>query len=641
MSIHLDFETFSECDLPSEGLENYTAHPSTEILCMAWAVDDGPISIWKPGQEFPWQIKEALAKGDKIYAWNVQFEHAIWNRFFGELSIDNFACTMSMALTMGFPGSLEKAAAALKLDVEKDMKGKSVMMQLSKPKPKGGRYTRENAPTKFYMLHSYCMKDVEVERVAKKKLKELTPFERRVWLLDHKINTRGVLIDLESVKKAQKLIEGSKDGLDAEMRQVSNLEIESCSAVSQIVTFLDKRGFTVDSVDAEGVRKLLSLCLPDDVRRVLELRQEGSKSSTAKLAAMIERAGKDGRVRFIHQYYGAGTGRWSGRGLQTQNLPRPKLSDAEIEKAFELFHSCPESIEVLIGPPTQVVSDCIRGFIVPSPGSRFLDVDWANIEGRVLAWLAGEEWKVKAFEEFDKGIGPDLYLLSYSKTFYTPIDKVTKDQRQIGKVTELSMGYQGGKNAFQKMAKNYGVKVTDQRAEEIKNGWRKAHPKVVEFWWSMETIAIQAVTFPGHTAKSGKIAFRCEGDFLMCRLPSGRIMYYPFPEIEYDSKWGKKQLTYMGEDSYTRKWCKQKAYGGLLTENIVQGIARDILAESLLKLEEKDYPVVMHIHDQNVVEIKNGKGSLEEMEETMCSLPEWATGLPLAVDGSINKRFKK
>ena len=656
MSIHIDYETKSRVDLPSEGLDRYASDPSTDILCMSVAVDDGPIINWVPSRNepLPFQLLNAIKEGDDIYAWNAGFEFAIWNKIgvpkynFPPLPIERFHCTMAMALTMGYPGSLEKAAIALKLSVEKDMSGKRVMMQLSKPKSDGTFWTPETAPAKFSLLYSYCMKDVEVERAAKKLLLPLSPEERKVWLIDHKINNRGVAIDTASVIAASKVIESEKTRLDGEMRLVSEGKIASCSAVSQIANFIG-----VQSVDKSSIQELLASNLNETARKVLELRQEAGRSSTAKLTSMIERASSDNRVRNTIQYYGAGTGRWSGRGIQTQNLPRPTIKQEYIDLAFELFkyEDAPERILTLIGSPTSVVSDCIRGFIHAHGNKTLRVADWANIEGRVLAWLAGETWKVKAFEDFDtitgyddKGepirLGPDIYLLSYSTSFFIPIAQVTKDQRQIGKVTELSMGYQGGVGAFQSMAENYGVKVSDARADEIKTAWRKAHKKIQALWYEVERIAVMALDFPGNTfSVNDKIKFHFDGKYLMCRLPSGRILYYPNAKRTYDNKFLKPTITYEGEDSYTKKWTTLKTYGGSLVENITQAVARDILAEAMIRMEERGYPIVTTVHDEIICEMEHG--SHEEMEKIMCELPSWANGLPLAAEGFSSKRYKK
>lgn len=701
--LHIDFETRSAVDLRSAGLYRYFEDPTTDILCMAYAFGDEEPHIWTAEgvRGLVPEVTSHIANGGEIIAWNVAFERQGFEQIMGPRygfpvpKLEQYRCTMAESYAMALPGSLDQAAPAIGLDIKKDNAGYRLMMKMCKPRlPRKGEATdkilwHETEEDK-QRLYEYCKQDVRVEQAIAKRVLRLTDKELKIFQLDMQINDRGVHIDKPLCEQAKRIVLRDTQRLDDEMRLVTKGAVASGSAVAQLCDYLQDAGVPTASVAKDVITDLLILDIPNDCRRALEIRKEVAKTSTAKIDSMLSRVQSDGRMRGNLQYHGAGTGRAAARGTQLQNLPRPEIikgDDESFSNNYELAISTIMSgsnvlVDMLYGKPLTVVADCIRGMITAAPGNDLLASDFSNIEGRVVAWLAGQEDKLGAFRAFDEGTGPDLYLVAAGGIFGVET-KDAKPYRQIGKVTELSMGYAGGAQAFAKMSKNYGMQIGDhyanvwgaindkfkeeaikawpQRgvrtgmeqkawlaAEVIKLAWREKNHKIQQCWRDMEAAAIHAVSNPGETAEAGRCRYKRAGSFLWCLLPSGRALCYPFArmkqkrmpwsEDDTDLRWC---VVYKSTDQFTRQWTEKIGYSGIFIENATQAVARDIMMEAMLRVEQKGYNVTLTVHDEILAEVPKGFGSLEEFQSIMTELPSWATGLPVSASGWRGERYRK
>lgn len=660
--LSIDFETFSACELKDRGLANYAADPSTGVHCMAFAFDDEPVCHRAIDEKFPYRLFEHVIDGGLVYAHNAPFELAIWNSIcvpkygWPVLKPEQCRCTMAMAYAMSLPGALENVAPALGLSQRKDSAGKRIMLQLAKPKADGTFWRYEDAPDKFEALYAYCRQDVEVERAVHGRLMDLSPQEQELWTLDYRINQRGVRADISAIESAITLVQTERQRLDKTMLRTTGGVVGSCSEVQLLVKWIRSQGVELPGVAKSAVLDALSGELPANVRKALELRKEAAKSSTAKLIAMKERASVDGRIRGLHQFHGANTGRWAGRGIQVQNLPRPRphIKPEDVEDI--LSHLDDRAyVDTLYGPTMDAMADCVRGVLVPAPSKQFIACDFSAIEARVLAWLAGEEKVLDTFRRKE-----DIYKVAAGGIYQVKPEAVAKDQRQIGKVAILALGYGGGVGAFQSMARNYGVKVRDEEAEAIKQAWRKANSHIVQYWWELENAAIKAlVTGEGEAVGEGGVSvrFRKRGSFLWCKLPSGRVLCYPYPELRtVTTPWGdeKEALTYMTvvsdpksktlpDPASSGTWKRVSTYGGSLAENVTQAVARDLLADAMTRIEAEGFQVCAHVHDEVVCEADEAcdDRTLERIESMMSTPPAWAAGLPLAAEGWRGTRYRK
>lgn len=667
--LHLDFETRSCTDLRKAGLDNYCADPTTEPWCLAYAIDDGEPAIWT--RDETWDFDSAFAPefydawdGDGlIVAHNAGFELDIWNRImvprFGwpVMDIGRVHCTMAMAYAMALPGDLDRAAPALGLTIRKDELGHRIMRLLAAPAgTRNGYPVWYEDPEKIAKLYEYCRQDVRVEQALHKRLMHLSDQEQALWRLDYKINRRGVMVDRQVVERSVAIAKSERTRFNDEIKRVTKGCIYSANQNAAMADWVRRRGVDIEGVAKDDVADALALPdLPDDVREALTLRRAAGKSSTAKLTPMLDAGSADGRLRGMFQFHGAATGRWAGRKVQLQNLPRPTMKWARVFEMVDVLRKLPPDqallhLDIFYANPLDCISQSLRSMLMAAPGHTLFVADYSNIEGRGIAWQAGEEWKLDAFRAYDNKTGPDIYLLTASGILKVPVETLNKEspERQShGKVPELACGYGGGVGAFQQMAKTYLVKIENALAESIKNGWREKHPRIVQYWYDLEQAAKSAILNPGQPFAAGaegrQSEYLVEGSFLWCMLPSGRPLCYPYPCIKPKmTPWGemRDQVHYWHLNGITNKWEETHTYGGKLSENTTQAICRDVLAEAMLRVDD-EFPIVMHVHDEIVSEMPRGSNRVPEFERLVAQPPAWADGFPIAVEGWQGERYRK
>ena len=652
--LFIDLETFSSVDISSAGAFKYTEAPDFEILLVAYAWGDGPVQVldlttWEPfvmGRRnsradavgSAWmEIVEALLDSSVVkVAHNCAFERAALARYVGrDLPPEEWEDTMVLAAYNGLPLSLDGAGAALGLRSQKLKDGAALIRyfcQPCKPTKTNGQRTRNlpaQAPEKWARFVEYCRRDVEVAQAIYARLgsSPVTPFERRIFALDARINERGVLVDFDLARAAVAVDEAFTAELRAEMQKLTGLS--NPNSVAQLKGWLEACGHSTDSLDKAAVSDLLAEASDPVVARVLRLRQMLGKTSTTKYGTMLAAAGADGRMRGLTQYYGAArTGRWAGRLVQLQNLPQNHL-DA-IDSVRELVRSRDlETLELLFDDVPDILSQLIRTALVAKPGHTFLVADFAAIEARVIAWMAGEQWRQDVFAS-----GGDIYCSSASQMFGVPVEKhgVNGHLRQKGKVAELACGYGGGVNALVAFGADK-MGLSEAEMTEIVAQWRAASPSIPKFWRDTEKAAKLALENPGFRyAIPCGVIFRKDADALRCILPSGRRLSYWGARLENGS------IVYMSQD--TVGWVKKDTWGGKLVENIVQAVARDCLAVAMDRLAAAGFAICFHVHDEVVAEAPEGS-RWEDMAEIMGHPIDWAPGLLLRADGYGTKFYRK
>lgn len=652
----LDYETYSEVNLKKVGAYEYSVHPSTEILCVAWKV--GTRETLKTAKtelctsQNIRRVRELFYQDiDYFVAHNALFEQLITTNvlFRGVAKIVNhpehWICTASLAAALSLPRSLEEAAKAFGLQHQKDMEGNRLIQKWCKPRKvsKNNQSTRHDDVEEFKKIIKYCMKDVDTTAELFLKCPPLTETERKVWELDQKINMRGFLVDRPLVTKVMTMIGAETRSIDKKTEALTCGVLSSAKQRDGVLTWLRDAGLEISDLRAGTVSRLLaSEEVTGDVRSLLAYRAAISKTSTAKYQAFEERSRSDGRVRDILLYHAASTGRWGGRGVQPQNFPRGNIAD--IHQACEVLNEGEiEWVRTLYGDPLDAFSSCLRGMII-APPQAVLDVaDYSAIETRVLFWVARHETGIRAFRE-----GRDLYKELAARIFRLPVSEIDDKgvERFVGKTATLGCGYQMGWKKFQKTCEGFGHSVSDIVAQNAVTTYRTTHHPVTVAWDNVGRAAIAATTNPGQRYAVNRTSWWVENRFLWCQLPSGRRLPYFEPRVQMEATaWGdyRPTLTHYGVNSLSKKWERTKTYGGKLVENVVQAISRDIMAEAMLRIDVTgEWNIVLSVHDELIAERpRTLKGSVEDFENLMKTPPEWGKDIPIDVKGWSATRYRK
>ena len=640
--ISIDIETFSDIDLVKCGVYKYADSPAFEILLFAYSIDGGEIYIidLASGDKLPEEIISAI-KSDTVIktAFNAQFERVCLSKHLGILlDPSSWYCTAVQAAELSLPASLADVGAALGLERQKMTEGKDLIKYFCVPckptKSNGGRTRNmpKDAPEKWTLFKKYCKRDVDVERQIAEKLKKylLSKSEHDLYVLDQNINDRGVLVDLELARQAVKL--NSIQTAVATEQAYTLTGLENPNSVAQLKAWLIENGVEIESLSKKAVAALADET-DGDIQEMLHLRLLMSKTSVKKYEAVMRSVCRDNRVRGMMRFCGASrTGRWSGNILQPQNLPQNHLPDLTLARDIVKDGDF-ELLDMTFGNVPNVLSELIRTVLIPKPNHRFIVADFSAIEARVLSWLAGEQWRLDTFRN-----GSDIYCASASQMFRVPVEKhgVNGHLRQKGKISELACGYGGSVGALKNMGA-VEMGVPEDELQGLINDWRNANPHIVKLWTEVGNAAMKAIK-EKTIVSLGKLVFMYERGILFIRLPSGRRLSYIKPRIG-TNRFGGDSITYMGVGA-SKKWERLETFGGKLVENIVQAIARDLLASAMMNVANAGYDIVFHVHDE-IIEAPDSQGSVDEMCKLMSINPDWADGIPLSADGYECEYYRK
>lgn len=697
--LYLDTETYSPIPIKC-GVHRYAE--DAEIMVISFAKNDEPVEVWDltDNQAGTYEINQRTVEllgliddADKVVIHNSSFDRTILRHVLGiDIPVNHIHDTLVQARTVGLPGGLGALCDIFKIgtDKAKDKKGKDLINLFCKPRPKNSilrRATHETHPQEWSQFIEYARLDIEAMRAIHHKLPIWNYRDREyaLWELDQSINDFGVCVDTDLARAAIKAIDETKQELNDSTREATLGLIGSATQRDELLRFiLGFYGVELPDLQASTIeRRLNDPEIPRAVKELLAIRLQICTTSTAKYKTLLDRVSSDGRLRGILEFCGAGrTARWAGRGFQPQNLPSRNLLPAQdIEDGIKLLkQGC---ADLVFSNIMKLTSSCIRGAIIAPPGKFIYAADLANIEGRFGAWVAEEAWKIKAFLDFDAGKGSDLYKLSYARAFNIDPDDVTKVMRQIGKVMELFLQYEGGVGAFLTGALTYDIDLdqmadaawdsipahvmreakrtwSKKKAEEIQKKklpgeltfglpektyivcdslklmWREAHPEISSIWGELKNTVILAINTPGKQYDCRKLKIRRDGSWLRIILPSGRALCYASPRVENG------QISYLGMNQYTRRWSRIKTYGGKLFENICQGGARDVMAENMPLIDEAGYDIILTVHDEVVTEAPDtDEYSVEGLSALLATNPPWALDLPLAAGGFKDVRYRK
>lgn len=705
----LDFETFSETPI-KDGVHRYAE--KAEIMLFAWAIDDEPAEVWDCTSNAPCppRLSDALVNPDVIIrAHNTGFDRTVMNHDLLQptISVDRWEDTMVQAMAHGLPGALGKLCEILGVesDKAKDKEGKALIQLFCKPRKFSHKLTREHFsskarldeaiekarlawngratskthPAEWAKFVDYARLDIEAMRAVYKKLPKWNyqGAELALWRLDQRINDRGVAIDLELAAAAVRAVEKEQERLADWTITNTAGQVDSATQVAAMISHIqDAYGIKMSNMQMATLEMYINHPdTPEGLRELLKVRLQASTSSTSKYKTLLRGTSSDGRLRGVLQFCGASrTGRWAGRLFQPQNLPRPTLDQEQIDCGIEALKA--DCADLIFDDVMRLSASAIRGVIVAPRGKKLVIADLSNIEGRDQAWLANETWKLQAFRDFDNGKGPDLYKMAYGKSFGIDPSEVTKDQRQVGKVQELALGYEGGVGAFVTFAAVYGIDLDDladraaasmdselwERAngmlewhrknnrnptasmsesawltcEAFKLAWREAHPAIASYWKELDKAVRTAIEKPGEAVQCRRLKVYRKGAWLRILLPSGRSVTYPVPSIT------NSKITYKGVDQYTRRWQEIQTYGGKIFENVCQAVARDVMAHNMPLIEAAGYEIVLTVHDEVICEAPDSDEFNEDhLAKLLAANPPWALDMPLAAAGFQTKRYKK